>query len=184
LAKLSLTQKGFTIGDSGEEAISNTKNVRKEFRTLAYWQGSLKTGADGKVTFEFIAPDNLTTYRIVVVGQTKTNQFGSDATQTVKISKPLLIDLALPRFLRDGDQVELRAVARENFTDNDEITVRCVTDVSVKLLDADGATHAAHRTHPTVFRFKARVADVNLVPTKIRFEAVSKSNKQMSDAVE
>src|SRR5206468_4433331 len=90
VAKLSLTQKGFTIGDGGEEAITNTKNVRKEFRTLAYWQASLKTGADGKVTFEFIAPDNLTTYRIVVVGQTRANQFGGDATQTVKISKPLL----------------------------------------------------------------------------------------------
>ena len=49
LAKLSLTQKGFVIGDGGEEAISNVKNVRKEFRTLAFWQGSLKTGADGKV---------------------------------------------------------------------------------------------------------------------------------------
>ena len=44
IAKLSLTQKGFTIGDGGEEAVSNVKNVRKEFRTLAYWQGSLKTG--------------------------------------------------------------------------------------------------------------------------------------------
>ena len=48
LAKLSLTQKGFVIGDGGEEMISNVKNVRKEFRTLAFWQGSLKTGADGK----------------------------------------------------------------------------------------------------------------------------------------
>jgi Large extracellular alpha-helical protein len=42
LAKLSLTQKGFVIGDGGEETISNIKNVRKEFRTLAFWQGSLK----------------------------------------------------------------------------------------------------------------------------------------------
>jgi alpha-2-macroglobulin len=184
LAKLSLTQKGFTIGDGGEEAISNTKNVRKEFRTLAFWQASLRTDANGKIQFEFIAPDNLTTYRIVVVGQTKENQFGGDASQTVKISKPLLIDLALPRFLRDGDQVELRAVTRENFADDDEITVRCVTDASVKLLGADDATHFAHRDAPTVFRFKATVADANLVPTKIRFEAVSKSNKQMSDAVE
>src|SRR5205085_3001580 len=80
LAKLSLTQKGFTIGDGGEEAISNIKNVRKEFRTLAYWQGNLKTGADGKVAFEFVAPDNLTTYRIVAVGETKLNQFERDLT--------------------------------------------------------------------------------------------------------
>ena len=184
LAKLSLTQKGFVIGDGGEEAISNVKNVRKEFRTLAFWQGSLKTGADGKVAFEFVAPDNLTTYRIVAVGQTKANQFGGDATQTVKISKPLLIDLALPRFLREGDEVELRAVVRQNFADNDGVTTRCVTDANIKLLGGDVTTQSAQRDAPTVFRFKAKVTDPNLAPTKVRFEAVSNSNKQMSDAVE
>jgi alpha-2-macroglobulin len=184
LTKLSLTQKGFVIGDGGEEVISNVKNVRKEFRTLAYWQGSLKTGADGKVTFEFVAPDNLTTYRIVAVGQTKINQFGGDATQTVKISKPLLIDLALPRFLREGDEVELRAVVRQNFADSDGVTARCVTDASVKLLGGDVTTQSAQRDAPTVFRFKAKVTDPDLAPTRVRFEAVSKSNKQMSDAVE
>ena len=183
-ARLSLTQKGFTIGDGGEEAIANTKNVRKEFRTLAFWQGSLKTGADGKATFEFAAPDNLTTYRIVAIGQTIANQFGGDASQTVKISKPLLIDPALPRFLRDGDEVELRAVARENFRDDDKITVRCITDANLKPLEASVATQPAYRDAPTVFRFKATVADANLVPTKIRFEAVSTSNREMSDAVE
>jgi uncharacterized protein YfaS (alpha-2-macroglobulin family) len=184
LAKLSLTQKGFVIGDGGEEALSNIKNVRKEFRTLAFWQGSLKTGADGKVAFEFVAPDNLTTYRIVAVGQTKANQFGGDATQTVKISKPLLIDLALPRFLREGDEVELRAVVRQNFADSDGITTRCVTDANLKLLASEVATQSAQRDAPTVFRFKAKVTDQNLTPTKVRFEAVSNSKKQMSDAVE
>jgi alpha-2-macroglobulin len=184
LAKLSLTQKGFVIGDGGEEAVSNVKNVRKEFRTLAYWQGSLKTGADGRVTFEFVAPDNLTTYRIVAVGQTKTNQFGGDATQTVKISKPLLIDLALPRFLREGDEVELRAVVRQKFADSDGITARCVTDANLKLVGGDVTTQSAQRDAPTVFRFKAKVTDPNLAPTKVRFEAVSNSNKQMFDAVE
>ena len=184
LAKLSLTQKGFTIGDSGEEAISNIKNVRKEFRTLAYWQGSLKTDANGKVAFEFIAPDNLTTYRIVAVGQTKANQFGADAAQTVKISKPLLIDPALPRFLRDGDEVELRAVVRQNFAESDGITARCVTDANLKLLSVEAATQPSRRDAATVFRFKAKVTDADLVPAKIRFQAVSNSNGKMSDAVE
>ena len=184
LAKLSLTEKGFVIGDGGEESISNIKNVRKEFRTLAFWQGSLKTGADGKVAFEFVAPDNLTTYRIVAVGETRMNQFGGDATETVKISKPLLIDLALPRFLREGDEVELRAVVRQNFADSDGVTTRCVTDANLKLLGGDVTTQSTQRDAPTVFRFKAKVTDPNLTPTKVRFEAVSDSNKQMSDAVE
>ena len=44
----SLTQKGFVIGDGGEENIGNVTSVRKEFRTLAFWQGHLKTDDAGE----------------------------------------------------------------------------------------------------------------------------------------
>ena len=184
ITERSLTQKGFTIGDGGEEAVGNVTNVRKEFRTLAFWQGSLKTDANGSAAFDFTAPDNLTTYRIVAVGQTKAHQFGGDASATVKVSKPLLINAALPRFLRDGDEVELRAVVQEDFADAEEVTARCVTDANCKLLVSDRATQTAKRNAPTVFRFRAKVTDHDLAPTKIRFEAVAKSNAKMSDAIE
>ena len=184
ITERSLTQKGFTIGDGGEEAVGNVTIVRKEFRTLAFWEGSLKTDANGKAAFDFIAPDNLTTYRLVAVGQTKQNQFGGDASATIRVSKPLLINAALPRFLRDGDEVELRAVVQEDFADSEEITARCVTDANCKLLVADRATQKTTRNAPTVFRFRAKVADRDLAPTKIHFEAVAKSNPKMSDAIE
>src|SRR5439155_1063215 len=184
ITQKSLTEKGFIIGDGGEESLSNVTNLRKEFRTLAFWQGSLKTGRDGKAIFDFTAPDNLTTYRVVAIGQTKTNQFGGDASATVQVSKPFLINPALPRFLRDGDEVELRAVAQQKFSDSDEVTVHCITDASCKLLVDGSATQTAKRDAPTVFRFRAKVADVNLTPAKIRFEAVAKSDLKMSDAVE
>ncbi|MEP7015494.1 MAG: alpha-2-macroglobulin family protein [Verrucomicrobiota bacterium] len=180
----SLTQKGFTIGGGGEEAVPNVTNLRKEFKTLAFWRGSLKTGRDGKATFDFVAPDNLTTYRIVAVGQTKANQFGGDASATVQVSKPLLINPALPRFLRHGDEVELRASVQQNFADSEEVTVRCVTDASCKLIGETSATRPAARDVPTVFRFKAKVDDPNLAPAKIQFQAVAKSNAQLSDALE
>ena len=158
--------------------------MRKELKTLAFWQGSLKTGKGGKAEFSFVAPDNLTTYRVVAVGQTKAHQFGGDATTTLKVSKPLLINTALPRFLRDGDEVELRAVIQQNFADSDEVTVRCVTDAGCKLLAGDKASQKATRDAPTVFRFKAKVQDVDLAPVKVRFEAVAKSDSKMSDAIE
>src|SRR5205807_10430278 len=67
---------------------------------------------------------------------------------------------------------------------SEEITARCVADASCELL-ADGmATRTANRDAPTVFRFRAKVVDVDLVPAKIRFEAVAKSDVKMSDAVE
>ena len=184
ITERSLTQKGFIIGGGGEEAVPNVKNVRKEFRTLAFWQGSLRTDTNGKAVFDFAAPDNLTTYRIVAVGETKANQFGGDASATVKVSKPLLINAALPRFLRDGDEVELRAVVQEDFADTEEITARCITDANCKLLVADRATQRTTRNAPTVFRFKAKVSNRELAPTKIHFEAVAKSDPKMSDAIE
>ncbi|MEP6604387.1 MAG: alpha-2-macroglobulin family protein, partial [Spartobacteria bacterium] len=180
----SLTQKGFIIGGGGEEAVPNVTNVRKEFKTLAFWQGSLKTGADGKASFDFVAPDNLTSYRVVAVGQTKAHQFGGDAEVTLKVSKPLLINAALPRFLRHGDEVELRASVQQNFADAEEITVRCMTDATCKLVGEPIAKQSAKRDAPTVFRFKAKVEDVDLAPVKIRFEATAKSNAKTTDAIE
>lgn len=184
ITKLKLTQKGFTIGDGGEDVPTNVNTARKEFRTLAFWDANVRTAADGKAAFEFVAPDNLTSYRLVAVGQTKASQFGGDASQTIKISKPLLIDAALPRFLRDGDDVELRAVARQNHRDTDDIELRCIPDANCKLTGSDRATQSAKRDAPAVFRFKAHVTDAALVPTKVRFEAVSKSDGKITDAVE
>jgi alpha-2-macroglobulin len=180
----SLTEKGFVIGDGGEGEPAKPQNVRKEFQTLAFWQGSLITDHDGKAAFEFTAPDNLTTYRLVALGQTKTHQFGGDASATVQISKPLLINAALPRFLRNGDEIELRAIAQQNFADSEEVTMRCVTDGNCKLMAEPLAKQMAARDAPLVFRFKARVQDAELAPAKIRFEAVAKSDPKMSDALE
>lgn len=182
IPRKSLTQKGFVIGDGDEEKVGSIRNVRKEFCTLAFWQGSLKTDAQGETAFAFAAPDNLTTYRVIVVGQTREGRFGGNAAETVKVSKPLLVEAALPRFLRDGDEVELRAVARQSFSESVEVRARCVTDAACQLTAAGEQAAVAHRDTPAVFRFRAKVADPGLVPAGIRFEV--RADPKMADAVE
>jgi uncharacterized protein YfaS (alpha-2-macroglobulin family) len=184
IARKSLMQKGFVIGDGGAPRAGNVLTPRKEFRTLAFWQSDLITDKSGNATFEFSAPDNLTAYRVVVVGQTKESQFGGDASATIKVSKPVLVEAALPRFLRNGDQVELRAVVHQNFVGSDKIRVRCFPDSSLQLADAAESTQAVERDVPAVFRFKAKISDAGLNPAKIRFEAVAQSDSQMADSVE
>ncbi len=187
IARPSLTEKGFVIGDGGGEEFGNVSVVRKEFRTLAFWQAGLKTNSEGKAPFQFKAPDNLTSYRIVAVGQTDQNQFGGSAEKTVKVSKPLLIEPALPRFLRDGDELELRAVVRQNYADSEEVVTRCVVDSKLQLVDATvgaGAIRNVKRDIPAVFRFRVKVRDPDFSPTTVRFEAVSKSHLGIYDAVE
>ena len=179
-----LTQKGFVIGDAGAEKPGSITNARKEFRTLAFWKADLKTDKTGKAEFEFTAPDNLTTYRVVAVGQTRANQFGGDASVTLIVSKPVLVEAALPRFLRDGDEVELRAVVHQSFADADKVRVRCLSDNSIDLTDAGALSQPIQRDVPGVFRFRGKVADNGLHPIHFRFEAVSGSNPEMADALE
>ena len=186
IAPKSLTQKGFVLGGAVESSAgySGREITRKEFKTLAFWQGSLTTDDNGKAAFEFTAPDNLTTYRIVALAQAKADQFGGDASTTLTTSKPLLINPALPRFLRDKDELELRASVQQNFADSDQVTMRCITDSNCKLIDEMTKVREVKRDTPTVFRFKAKVQDLELAPAKIRFEVVAKSDSKVTDAVE
>jgi uncharacterized protein YfaS (alpha-2-macroglobulin family) len=184
IPRQSLTHKGFIIGDGGEEKVGNVLNVRKEFKTLAFWAGALKTDNEGNASFEFTAPDDLTTYRIVALGGTRESRFGGDAGTTLKISKPVLVQAALPRFLRDGDEIELRAVVHQSFTNSDELHVHCLTDANCTLSGAADLTATVVRDVPAVFRFKAKVTDHELLPAKIRFEVAAQTDAMMTDSVE
>jgi uncharacterized protein YfaS (alpha-2-macroglobulin family) len=177
-------QKGFIIGGASDVGAGGASALRKEFRTLAYWNASLTTGADGKVSFDFKAPDNLTSYRIVAIGETGSNQFGGNSAATVKINKPLLIDPALPRFVRDGDEVELRAVVRQSFADAAPVIAACVTGSGCTLLASSTITGTADRDAPFVLRFRAKIKDPDLAPITVRFNVAAASDPTKADAVE
>jgi alpha-2-macroglobulin len=184
ITRSNLTHKGFIIGDGGEEKIGNVVNIRKEFKTLAFWAGALKTDNEGNASFAFTAPDNLTTYRLVTLGETRENRFGGDAGTTIKIIKPVLVQAALPRFLRDGDEIELRAVIHQSFANSDQLHVHCLTDENCTLSSTADLTATVARDVPAVFRFKAKVIDHELKPAKIRFDVTAQTDSKMADSVE
>jgi len=151
-----LTQKGFTVGDGGGDEFGNVGFTRKDFKPILFWSPSLKTGPDGTVAFDTTAPDNLTRFRVIALAQTPQSQFGS-GSETFEVSKKLIIEPALPRFLRTGDEIELRAVARQKLSANEPLSVRCLTGLALggpSALKLDAAMDA-----PAVVRFKARVGD-------------------------
>jgi alpha-2-macroglobulin len=41
--------------------------LRKDFRVLAFWVGSVTTDADGRASVNVTLPESLTTYRIMAV---------------------------------------------------------------------------------------------------------------------
>ena len=157
ITKDALTQKGFIIGDGDDDAsLGGKQKVRKDFLPLATWQTGLRTDASGKLRIQFKAPDSLTRYRLVALVQTRESQFGVGLT-SVEVAKSIQIEPALPRFLRAGDEVELRAIVRQKSDANLDVELLCNT--SLNLLGKAALSHPVSRNAPAVFVFKARVGE-------------------------
>jgi len=106
-------QKGMGYGGGQEEALNDTK-IRKDFLKLAYYKADLITSNDGKASFEFKSPDNLTTWRLMVVAVGENNTFGYGEEKTL-VTQPFIIRPVLPRFARLGDEFQA-GIAVTNLT--------------------------------------------------------------------
>lgn len=101
--------KGLMIGGGGEGLESLRDRPRKDFRATAYWNGSLVTDEHGEINATFPAPDSLTRYRILAVAAAGVDRFGSGTGELV-VSKPVIVEPALPAFANVGDHHVLQAV--------------------------------------------------------------------------
>lgn len=95
--------------------------VRKAFPDTAYWNPSVRTGADGHVHVEFAFPDALTTWRATIRGMTDDGKAGGVVTR-VLVRKNLIVRLAAPRFLRQGDEATLKVIAHNYLESAKDVT--------------------------------------------------------------
>lgn len=80
--------------------------VRTGFAETALFATSLHTDNDGQVTLAFRMPESLTSWRLEALAHTATMEHGRMDTVIVAQRK-LMVQPALPRFLRAGDRVSL-----------------------------------------------------------------------------
>lgn len=96
-------KKGAPAGGDGDSA---TK-LRKNILPLAYWNPAVLTDKSGRAEVHFSLPDNLTTWRVLVVAADKKHRFGF-GSGTFIAAKKIMIEPALPSFLTEGDQLKAR----------------------------------------------------------------------------
>jgi uncharacterized protein YfaS (alpha-2-macroglobulin family) len=125
-----LTPKGETEGGGGGGADAVSATMRKDFRVLAFWLGSVATDEYGRGTAEVTLPESLTTYRIMAVAADRSSRFGSNDTE-VRINKPLTLKPTFPRFLALGDKAYFGAVVTSQLKSAQAATV------TIKSLDPD-----------------------------------------------
>jgi alpha-2-macroglobulin len=79
--------------------------IRKDFRALAYYNGSVLTDSQGRASITFKLPDDLTTWRVMAVAMDGNLRFGTNDA-TFITTKPLISNPILPQFARPGDRFE------------------------------------------------------------------------------
>jgi len=119
--KLALsTQLGIGGGAGGDMLAKPT--LREDFPDTALWEGQIVTGSDGTAKLEIQLPDSLTTWVVDVRGLTEDYAVGQAEAEIVT-QKGLMIRPATPRFLVDGDRVEMSAVVHNNTVETLDIEV-------------------------------------------------------------
>jgi uncharacterized protein YfaS (alpha-2-macroglobulin family) len=83
--------------------------LRSEFSETAFWEPHLVVEDEGTVSFEFTVPDSVTEWNVWLHALTRDLRGGSIDRQ-VRTVKELMVRPYLPRFLREGDRVDLAVV--------------------------------------------------------------------------
>ena len=131
-AELRFENKGYLGGGGGID------RVRNNFLACAYWNATLTTDAQGRVTGRFAAPDSLTRYRLLAVAHTANSRFGSGQS-AFQVSKPLVIEPALPAFANITDHLVARGLIQNQTASGGDV------DVSLEL-DSRATAHEPGRT--------------------------------------
>ena len=155
-------EKGQEPGGGGEAAEKplaplSEVELRGDFRSTACWNPSITTDSNGEARIEFTLPDNLTTFRLMAVGQTRDSLFGRAETD-IKVSKPLLLQAALPRFARVGDTFQGGVVIHNMTGKSGEASVEVKAE-GIALLDKkplQKITVPAGGSQEILYRFEVR----------------------------
>jgi uncharacterized protein YfaS (alpha-2-macroglobulin family) len=124
--------KGYLGGGGGQE------HLRKNFLACAFWNATLKTGPDGKVSARFPAPDSLTRYRLMAVAHSGARAFGA-ARAVFQVSKPLVVEPALARFANVGDRQAARAVVHNQTAQAGDVMVSLELDAKARWPEQPGS---------------------------------------------
>ncbi|MGN1245819.1 MAG: alpha-2-macroglobulin family protein, partial [Muribaculaceae bacterium] len=82
--------------------------VRTADVQTALWRPSLRTDADGNIFIDFTAPDFCTTWLMQAVAYTS-DLHTARFVKEVLTSKPVMVRANMPRFVRQGDKVQIAA---------------------------------------------------------------------------
>jgi uncharacterized protein YfaS (alpha-2-macroglobulin family) len=98
-------------GDGEDEDGLGKITPRKNFKTVPYWNPSIKIDRSGTAVVKVPMSDDLTNYSVRAMAVGGPDKFGTTKTR-VSVRLPVTLQPALPRFVRIGDKLRAGGVAR------------------------------------------------------------------------
>ena len=125
-------------------------SVRTDFSDSAYWNATLRTGADGRASVEFKLPDSITNWHVVATAVSKDMHVGQHKA-SFRSTRPIMVWPMIPRVFTEGDRVRLFA-AVHNTTDQDQtLRVRLKVDNGSVLDEEEKLVRVAARSDAPVY---------------------------------
>lgn len=106
---------------------SQDTDLRQNFSFTPLWLAEGETDASGLLRAEFTWPDSLTSYRLVAIAADAASCF-SESQATVRVSKPLQLVSAMPRFLTQGDSLEAGILVQNLSASTQSIAVEATAE--------------------------------------------------------
>ena len=89
----------------------STPRLREFFPETLVWQPELTTDKQGRAQLDFKLADNITTWKMSVIGSTEDGEIGTAETE-LHAFQPFFAELDPPRVLTEGDLISLPVVLR------------------------------------------------------------------------
>ena len=132
--------------------------MRTDFRPLAHWAPAIQTDGSGRAQVTFRLPESLTTFRLMATALTADHAFGQGQTDVV-VTKPLVLQQALPRFARLGDRFSAGVLVSNRTGAEGSVTVEAESDrLSVDGPPSQTISLAAGATQEVRFDWQAAVS--------------------------
>jgi hypothetical protein len=103
--------KQFRVITKSGGSLVTTPHLREYFPETLVWQPSLETDKRGRAKIDFKLADNITTWKLAVLGSTEDGRIGTTETE-IKSFQPFFVEHDPPRVLTEGDEISLPVVVR------------------------------------------------------------------------
>jgi alpha-2-macroglobulin len=98
-------------GKEADESLLDKVTLRREFKSVPYFNPNIDIGPSGTTTVNVKLPDNLTNFKLRAKVASGPDRFGVGTGQ-ISVRMPVIVQPALPRFVRPGDHFTATAIGR------------------------------------------------------------------------